>query len=204
MQKQFDTILDFTKLRDKCLFCEGSLRVRLTNYLNPLEGGLLPVLDAPVENGRFTFQIKHTTQDFDIKADGLIDITNNTLFFTLLSGSDLLDQYVAKQAFMEFKPHIELICNRNKCKNKYVLSTYSMDIKRSFNANVWHISPLKLFLESFKTNTVVIQNNWMKEETVIYSRLNENAEPLKVPFMNFEEMGPEKLLNRIKTIIIFS
>jgi len=197
--------LEFTKLRDKCLFCGGLLRASLTNYINPKENGLLPILDATISDGKFEFQIKRTTQSYDIRADGVIDIRANALVFTLPADSEtpLLDQHVVKQAFSDLKPHIELVCNNKKCKNEYSLSSYIIDIIRLKQVNAWMILPVRLFLETFKTNKLVVQNDWVTEKTHIYSRLNEDIDPLKVPFMDFGAMGKTKLLTRIQTLVTF-
>ena len=206
MQKLFDTILDFTKLRDKCLFCESPLHASLTNYINPREGGLLPVLSASINSGRVAFQIKHTTQSYDIKADGVIDITDNTLVFALPQDSEMpyLDQHVTKQAFTELRPHIQLACNNSKCKNKYALSSYNLNSVRLAHVNAWQILPLRLFLETFRAGNLLVRNDWLAEQTLIYSYLNEDADPMKVSFMDFNSMSKEKLLNRISTLVTFS
>ena len=206
MQKKFDTILDFTKLRDKCLFCETPLRAALANYINPRENSL-PVLDVTINSGRFAFQIKHTTQSYDIKADGVIDIRTNAMVFTLPVDADMpfLDQHVAKQAFVDLKPHIELSCPNSKCKNEYSLSSHFLTAVRLQKVNAWMISPpIRLFLETFRAGNLVVQNDWIVERTNIYSRLNEDADPIKVPFMDFEAMGKTKLLTRVQTLVTFS
>ena len=164
------------------------------------------MLDATISSGRFAFQIKNTTQSYDIKADGVIDITNNTLVFTLPLDSDMpgIDQHVAKLAFAELKPHIQLTCNNSKCKNRYTLSSYSLECKRLASTNKWEIQPLKLFLESFKAGNLLVQNDWLVESTRIYSYLNEDAEPLRVSFVDFESMSKDKLLTRVQTLVTFS
>ena len=206
MQKIFGNILEFTKLKNKCLFCDGALRASLTNYINPRESESLPVLDATIDSSWVSFRINHTTQSYDIKADGVIDITNNKLVFGLPPDSDmpLLDQHVAKQAFVELCPCVVLACNNRKCKYKYSISTTRLDAKRLFNMNAWEIQPLKLLFESFRTGNSTVLNDWIFESTQIYSRLNEDAEPLRVGFINFETMDKEKLINRIKTLVTFS
>lgn len=210
MQKQFDSILDFVGLRDRCLFCDRPLRVSLTNYLNPRENGLLPMLDSDLfENNKFFFRIKHTTENYDIKADGTLDIVNNILSFKEALGSHTpaIDQYMAQQAFTGMQPYIALSCNNYSCKNRYSLSSYSLSVMESYPnvpAHQWIISPLKLFLESFRVGHLIVQNNWISQTTHIHSFINENTVPLKVPFMDFESMDKEKLLTRVKTLVTFS
>jgi hypothetical protein len=206
LQKIFSNILEFTKLRDKCFFCEGPLRASLTNYINPRDSGSLPVLDATISSGRFSFQVNHTTQSYDIKADGVIDITNNKLVFVLPADSEMpfLDQHVAKQAFVELRPHIQLACNNRKCKYKYALSSWGLDAKRPSDISAWEIQPLKLFYETFRSGNLIVQNDWLIETTYIYSRLNTEADPIRPGFIDFEAMGKEKLLTRIRTLVTFS
>ena len=167
----------------------------------------MPVLNVPVNSSRFQFQVKHTTQSYDIKADVTLDVVSNTIVFTLPNGSDFpyLDQRVARQAFIELKPYFDLHCSNKKCKNKYSLASYYMfGIDKIPDSSAWTIAPLKLFIESFVTNNHVVQNDWFRETTIIYSKTNEDSEPIKVPFMNFEEMDKDKLLNRISTLVTFS
>jgi hypothetical protein len=207
LQKQFDSILDFTKLKSTCIFCQQSLRASLTNFVGLRKNGL-PVLNVPLAGRRIRFRIKHTTESYDIEADATLDIVSNVVVFTLAQGSEMpyLDQRVASQAFIELKPYFDLHCSNKKCKNGYSLSTYYMLglTKHSNTASSWSIPTPKLFLENFVTNKYVVQNDWTKETTTIYSRDNENMEPIRVPFMNFEEMGGDKLLNRIPTLVTFS
>jgi hypothetical protein len=208
LQRQFDTMFDFTKLKDKCLFCGGKLRVSLTNYIGSRYNGL-PVLNATIESGRFVFNIKHTTQSYHVEANGVIDILNNKLVFDIPKGSDTphIDERVAKQALDDLRPHIELSCDNRKCKSHYHLSSTTLDIKRSnFNDNIftWVISPLKLFIEGFKTHNFDVQSDQLTGHTYIFSNTNENADPIIVPIIDFDTMGADKLLNRISTIATFS
>lgn len=205
MKKHFENILDFTKLKDKCLFCEFPMRAELSNFIGVRKKGL-PILSAPVQNGKFNFHIKHTTSSYDVSADGIIDIESNVLIFFLSLEAETpnLDQHVVKQAFDDLKPHVDLYCPNKKCKHQYHLSSYIFEIKRHPVLNVWNIEPIKLFLEGFHAGNLNVQNDWRKEETNIYSLLNEEAEPIKFPIIDFQEMGKDKLLTRISTIVTFS
>lgn len=206
MQKNFDNILDFTKLKDKCIFCRQPLKACLTNFIGLRKGGL-PTLNAAITSGRFNFEIKHTTESYDISAIGTVDIRTNTLVFTLPQNSDMpfLDQHVARQAFIDLKPYIDLHCTNKKCKQNYSLASYYIhEINKLSGSSAWSIGSLKLFLESFVTNKLVVQNDWFKENTSIYSLINEDADPIKTPFMDFEAMGKDKLLTRVQTLVTFS
>jgi hypothetical protein len=187
------------------MFCEHPLRACLTNFLGLHKNGL-PYLNATIDSGRFSFVVKHTTETYDIRANGVIDIVTNKLVLTVPPDSETpsIDQQVAKQAFVELKPHIELRCPNKKCKHRYTLSSYILDAQKIPGVVAWQISPIKLFLETFNTNKLVVQNDWIKKDTNIYSMINEETEPIKVPFMDFEAMGKDKLLTRVQTIVTFS
>lgn len=187
------------------MFCQSTLRACLTNFIGLKKNGL-PVLNATIDVHRFGFEINHTTQSYDIKANGMIDIVSNRLVLTVPPDSPTpsIDQQVARQAFVDLKPHFELHCPNKRCKNRYSLTSYMLDIEKIPGFIAWSISPLKLFLESFRTNRYVVQNDWIKEDTNIYILNNEDADPIKTPFMDFEAMGKDKLLTRISTLVTFS
>lgn len=205
MQKTFNSISDFIKLKDKCLFCEAPLRPRLCNFIGTHIDGLL-ILNEIIDSPRFKFEIRHTTQNYDIKANVTIDIITNKLVFTLPPNSNTpyLDQFVAKRAFIELDPHIGLYCSNKKCKNSYALLSCFLQIEKVPATVSWDISPLKLFIESFKTSRYVVENDWMKKETNIYIYNNVSIAPIKTPFINFETINKDKLINRIQTIVTFS
>jgi hypothetical protein len=204
-QYDFPSILEFTKLKEKCLFCEHPLRACLTNFIGLHKNGL-PYLNATIDQARFSFLINHTTETIDVKAQGVIDIVTNKLVLTVPPDSNTpsIDQQVARQAFIELKPHIELRCYNKKCKNRYTLSSYILDAQKIPGIVAWQIAPVKLFLETFNTNRLIVQNDWIKKDTNIYSIINEESDPIKVPFMDFEAMGKDKLLTRISTLVTFS
>jgi len=61
-----------------------------------------------------------------------------------------------------------------------------------------------LYMECFNMDNLWVQNDWISNHTYIYSENNVDAEPLKIPFINFESMDSCKLVSRIKTIVTFS
>ena len=204
VQNQFSSIYDFTKVKDKCLFCQHPLRISLTDFNNIYNGGL-PVLNETIDKPRFKFSINHTTSNYDVQADGHMDIIHYKLFFTASAGSitPFIDQEVARRAFIDLKPHIELSCNYSKCKNNYSLTSSIFEIERIAGSAAWLIAPLKIFLEDCAINKVIVQSDWIKGDTHIYSLNNEKARPIKTTFIDFTEYGSEKLLRRIPMIVNF-
>ena len=207
MKKQFDKILDFTKVKEKCFFCNGALRPRLVNFLGLRKSGL-PIINSAMENNRFTFTIKHTTENYDIEAEGRIDARTNGLVFLPADNSEtpFLDQQVIKQVFDDLWPHIELYCCNKQCKYHYYLASYKLETFKLNNINAFMVGPgpVKLFIEQFQTGNSIVINDWMREKTSIYSSTNEDADPLITPLIDFEEMGCDKLLTRIGTIVTYS
>ncbi len=183
------------------------MQVSLTNFIG-FRDKSIPILNERFDNGRFSFNINHTTESYDISARAVIDTTANILVLKLSDKSvtEHLDEYVAKQALDDLKPYIELYCPNKKCKYEYYLASYILKINHTFILKdpCWLIEPPSLFLESFNTHSVVVQNDWIKGETNIYSIAHEDAKPIKVPIIDFEGMGKDKLLTRISTYVTFS
>lgn len=188
------------------MFCQKSLRVCLSNYLNPRANDTLPVIDATMQNNRFDFEIRHTTALYDIKAEAMVDASTNSLVYLVPTDAETpgLDQHVVNQALKELRPHIELLCNNAKCKHRYSLSSYTLTSQRRNDVNAWTIGPVKLFLETFRSGKYIVQNDWIKGDTSIYLYDNDAVEPIKTPIIDFEEMGKDRLLNRIRTLVTFS
>lgn len=207
MQKQFDNILDFTKLREKCIFCQAPLRIRLANYVNPRENEL-PILNSPIRDGHFSFHVERTTESYSVRSDGMIDIVTGDLVMSLVADSDtpFYDRHIAEQAFRELKPYIQLGCENFNCDSIYNISSDILRMKYSdpylFKWKV--LSPTKLWLETFRTSSLLVQSDWIMGNTFIYSRHNENADPIKATFMDFGSFDKEHLLRRISTLVTFS
>jgi len=206
--KIFNTIWDFLQYKSQCPFCQENLHASLTNFVG-VKKTFLPILNIPVaiKPYKFTFQIKHTTSSYDMKANGMIDTRTNALIFTVIPNStDFdnltldIDRYVAKSAFDDLKPHFDLFCNNQSCPNRYYLSSSILQAEDVSLTKVWIISPLKLYLEGFETPNEVVQNDWLREETNIYSIIKD-ADPVKFqPIIDFTSMSKEALLNRVLTI----
>lgn len=203
MQKSFDNILDFTKLKDKCLFCGSTLRACLSNFLGYGKSDL-PDIHSVMKNDQFSFTRNITTESYSIKSNCVIDAATNKLIISIPgSTTETIDQNIVSDNLYNSTPYIELYCPHKLCKKQYYLASCQLNIALEQNKDRhWNISGPKLYLESFKTNSLLVQNNWMMEETNIYSIANENAEPIKTPLIDFEALG-NNLVNRIQTIATF-
>ena len=207
MQKSFDSILDFTKLKEKCLFCQGPLRACLTNFLGLRKDGR-PIIHAIMNKEKFCFPIDYTNENFSIQANCIVEAAINKLTITIsnpTAGEGFLDQQVVRDILDDMTPSIELYCPYKLCKNQYYLTSYKLNINYLSESGEWwwDIVQPKLFLESFKTKTFLVQSDWIREETNIYSIVNENAEPIKTSLIDFAALG-DNLINRIQTIAVFS
>jgi hypothetical protein len=205
LQKSFDTILDFTKIKDKCLFCNSPLRACLTHFMSWRKCDL-PAIHSVIKNGKFSFPMNITTDSYSIKSDCVVDAATNKLTINIpesLTGA--VDQHLVRDNINGLTPYIELYCPYKLCKKQYYLASYKLDIKfyQDEDSWYWNILEPKLFLESFKTNNFLVQNDWIREETNIYSITNEDAEPIKTSLIDFAALG-DNLINRIQTIAVFS
>jgi hypothetical protein len=202
----FQNIKEFIGVKDTCVFCRSKLKVVLTNFIKEPNG--IPVLKAKVANEQFNFNIKHTTESYQIEADATIDIITNALQFKLISPIDLeqyaLDYMVAKTAFENLKPHIELYCPNKKCKLKYHICSNIFAMYAGDKVGTFIIKPLSLYMESFVVDKLWVQNDWTNNSTNIYSIDKANADPIRTSFIDLESMSKEKILTRIKTLVTFS
>jgi hypothetical protein len=207
VQKHFDTILEFTKIKEGCLFCQAPLRTVLTNFINPRKARI-PVINAPLQDEKFIFDINHTTATYSIEAKGTIDIKENILSFEITNPSETLniDMLLAKKVFIDFHPHVELYCANKKCEVKYNLCSdvFAVEHVKDTDEARWKILPIIFYLECFKTSTINVQNDQYWKKTFIYSVSNEDAEPITIPMLDFEKMGPSKLLTRVQTYTVWS
>lgn len=204
MQKHYSNILEFTKVKETCLFCQSPLRAVLTNFIGPRKNGI-PIINAPLKDDKFIFDLRHTTETYSIEARGIIDINTNVLKFEITNPTETptTDQALARQAFGDLKPHVELYCPNKRCDVKYNLCSDVFTWRHSAIRGD-KIMPLKLYLECFKTGKLNVQNDCFQNMTFIYSIANEDADPISVPMLDFEEMGRDKLLVRIKTLVVWS
>lgn len=202
---KFEKMADFINIRKKCIFCQTPLRVNFANYLGVRMNGM-PVISAPLEDGLFKFQFNHTTADFSIKADITIQPTTNIVILDNF-GDDTpnINVSLVKRVLEEHSPLIEIYCASKSCKTKYhILSEPLKMIKVTKVSKAYQILPFKMFLEGFKVKNLMVHNWHDSPDTRIYSTKNEDAEPLRVPRIDFESMSKERLFTRIQTLVTFS
>lgn len=203
---KFKSIAEFTKLRQECVFCKTPLRVHLTNFVGLTDAGLA-VINAPLKDDRFDFKIEHTTPSFKINANVFIDTSTNTLIFDNFTNGELpsIDEYVVKQTFEDYRPHVELYCPSKKCGLNYHLVGQSIRLVKVHPvAGMWTIQPFGLSIEGARVKNYVIHNDWYNKKSLIYSRNNEEAKPIQVALVDFTTMDKQKLITRIQTIVTFS
>ena len=205
---KFNTIEDFVKCKETCVFCNTPLKVVVTNYVG-VSGQGIPIINAPLKNDRFEFKIKHTTASFEVKADVFIFIQNNTLIFdnfnNFNSQTPSVDERLVKQVFEDYGPHFELYCPSKKCGLGYFLAGWPLKIKKNHPVEgMWYIEPFSMFTENVRVGSYVVANNWETKLSSIYSRKNIDAKPIVVPMVDFSTMNKEKLITRIKTLVTFS
>jgi hypothetical protein len=203
---KFESIAEFTELRQECVFCKTPMRVHLTNFIGITSTGL-PIINAPLKDGKFEFKIEHTTPSFKINAGVFIDVNNNTLIFDNFTNGELpsIDEHVVKQTFEDYRPLVELYCPSKKCGLSYHLAGLSIRLRKVHPvAGMWTIQPFGLSVEGARVKNYVIRNNLHSKTTFIYSRNNEEAKPILVPLVDFTTMDKQKLITRIQTIVTFS
>ena len=216
MEDNFKSISDFIKFKEHCIFCKTTLRPTVTNFIGT-DGNGSAIICANLEDGKFSFPFQHVGSSYQLESNIVIYPDKNTLEFSFISSTSsivpnahlfpmsLTDEYVIRQNIDNIKPYIELVCINEKCNMGYHLCSSSFKLtKVGIAKSIWHIEPLKLFLESFKTKTLIVQNDWIEKVTRIYTLKNEEADPIKCQLIDFEGMDKDRLLNRIQLLITFS
>lgn len=203
---KFAKMSDFIALKKNCIFCQTPLRINFSNYIGVKMNGL-PVISAPLEGGLFKFCLEHTTAEFSIKADITVQPSTNIVVVDKFFNDDTpnINANLVRRVLEDHSPVVEIYCASRSCKSKYhLLSEPLRMIKVTKVSRAWQILPFKLFLEGFRVKNFMVSNIQTDNETFIHSLRNEDAEPLKVPRMDFESMPKERLFTRIQTLVTFS
>jgi hypothetical protein len=167
----------------------------------------LPDIKAPLVDGKFSFQIFHTTPRFDVRANVVVDAQTNVLLFTNYTNGELtaVDEFTVKQTFEDYRPYIELYCTNKKCGLLYHLWSHVMQLTKVLGVSgAWSINPVGLILEGAKVKHYIIHNHWDTEKSHIYTLRNSNAKPIEVPMIDFSTMDKTRLTNRVQMLVTFS
>lgn len=208
-------IKSFIKIRENCIFCQTPMSAILTNFIGIRNNGL-PLLRVPINNDKIIFNIDKVTRSNTVKAKGEIDITSNEMIIDPFSRNKIsekdpqyhlfkyTEEYLAQYTFEEQAPHITIYCPSKKCKFQYNLDSDVIKCARDPKKENWYIKPFLLFQETFILNNLWIQNDWIHSQTNIFSISISNSEPIKNPLLDFKSIDKDKLINRIKMLVIFS
>lgn len=203
---KFASITEFTKLKKECVFCKEPLRVVLTSFIGLKDAGI-PIIKAPLVDGKFNFHIEHTTSRFTVKSDVVVDASANVLLFTNYTNGELpaIDEYTVKQTFEDYRPYVELYCTNKRCGLMYHLWSHAMQLKKIPSVQgAWQINPFGLILEGAKVKHYIVHNHWDTQRSNIYTLKNENARPIEVPMIDFSKMDKTRLINRVQMLVTFS
>jgi hypothetical protein len=197
------SVAEFLNIKKECFFCQHPLLSVVENFFDPQGGTEIPIISAPLANGKFIFQLQHNTDQFSIDVEITIDVKTNQLSFDPIKTSNL-DRLLAKETLNQYDPHLESYCSNEKCNRKYYLSSDTFSLSTINFSDSYAIAPLTMFLEYFCVENLGIFNDHRQGITLIYAAQNPQAPPLKLPLIDFDSFEPGKLLNRIKTIVVFS
>ena len=134
----------------------------------------------------------------------------NDIDFNITVRNDLIENWEstyhqhAIDIFEDMKPHIELYCPSKTCKMKYALQSDWFRCNRHMNDASYYIRSFRLYIESFVVDNLLIHNDWLDQETLIYSKNNTRIDPIKTDILDLESMSKEKVITRIKTLVTFS
>jgi hypothetical protein len=191
----FNTIEDFIKIRDNCIFCNQKLDAILTTYssIGPPSnhGAILANINSKLVDDKFNFRIKYTSISQNVDTKGWIDIKNNCHIDE--SSDEILS------LFADMMPHIDLQCN--KCKMNYYLSGASLRFD-----NPPLVNPFILFAEGFNIGNLIILNTW-NTQTNIYNKNNltllTKSPGIQLPFIPFDSINKDVLINKVQTYATF-
>ena len=151
MADLFPNIVDFLKVRETCFFCGAQLWCRLSNLSGIGEGGL-PLINAPLKDDHFTFRIDQTTPNYNIRAEGTIDIRDNQMVLKVEpsyyeQSTPAIDEQLTKQTFIDLRPHVQLYCPKKSCPQQYTVA--SDTFRAGQNVGGWLIFSFQVVLRKF-------------------------------------------------------
>lgn len=208
MKTHFKTIKDFLSIKEYCVFCGSKLKPIFINFSRL---GDVPRIKSEIDGDKFSFALTDITANHNLRVSIQIDMTNNMMNISPLPYDDVFDKHdgLIISAFENLGPHMELYCSKKKCKMKYCLTSTFFKCESGMPdevppGKVYRIKPFELLMESFSTPRLWVLNDWVGNRTNIYSRSNTDIDPIKTEMLDIEALGKDKVLTRIKTLVIFS
>lgn len=210
------SILGFTKSYEKCLFCKAKLKSRLTSFDCFPSDDQMPILNSHIDDKEeISCEISHTTPSYSLIAKVFIDIKLNTLALSVSKKDGVIempsiDKAVIKQVFLSTNPHIQLYCPKKDCPYDYTIASNICTllkfpgIDKESTTSVYQISPCELSYESFVIDKFWVQNHFIFNKTYIYSLEQTDLNPITVALMSCKNKSEQSIINRVKTLIIFS
>lgn len=187
------------------MFCGSQLRSRLTNYTGFLDDDL-PILSSHVDDNKIVFDLNHSGFAYTLKARGTIDITTHALTFEIqqhdAANTPVVDALVVRRSFLDLSPYMQLYCPKKDCPHDYQIASATLFFQGT--ETNFTIDPVKIGYESFTTGKLWVQNYYPLNNTYIYNKEREEAKPIITPIMNLRAMGKDRVLNRIRTLVVFS
>lgn len=204
MAEVFNTIIDFIRCRGRCFFCSSQLKCRLTNFVGIKEDNL-PLLNAPLIDNKFSFNLSYTSSTSTVEAFGILDINTNVLSFTDKNRHIQNPGWIILRTLKDLRPYIQLYCSKRKCPHLYTVASDILYFNEKMeNGYDYDITKYVLYYESFVKGDWQIWNDHINCEANIYLRNNPNMKPISMPWVDLTTVEPVKLLNRIQTIVNFS
>jgi hypothetical protein len=202
------TLQDFVYLQDKCIFCQSPLKIELTNGLQ-VDSIRLPDICAPLKNNQFTFKLKYDGERLHFDVGVCINLINNKFSF-FYYGLDIATHKEVADALMSLSPQIELLCQNKECHSNYCLRSKSLEIDGNANLKLTCLA-----MEMFSLSHWQVCNYYppiygldstliFSIESYLYDRYTNFSNAIKCDRIDFESMPPEKLVNRLRTIVTFS
>src|SRR5471030_2208091 len=103
IEKKYETIEDFIKIKEKCIFCYQNLKPILTNLFGHQVPNI-PDIVSSLYNNQFQFRIKYDAFHYDFDAQITINVRDNRFsFYYVKSSKNCLDSYITN-AFVSMKP----------------------------------------------------------------------------------------------------
>lgn len=197
------SIAEFINLRQQCIFCDTPLITTLTSFSFARHKYGSPLISS-LKDGKFQLNIARPDDGFQ---NGFIDVKTGALSFDkdLSSFTPYLDCFMAKNSFLDLRPHVELFCSNQNCGTDYYLSSEALSLSEVDRKEpIWSVDPLAVGWESFRTDTSVICNVWKEGLLFIYSIDDPETKALKFPALDFGKISKEKLLDKISIMKVFS